>query len=702
MLGYFPTIFEKHPQNLTGDVARQVLQTLSLLIQNIQERETIYCLFSNNHLNRILSMDFDFDEEILGYYVNVLKTISLKLDEHSAEFFLVDGAVFTLYSKSLQFGTCNDGMIRAAVRNITLSAFSIQSRSVQRCFEHEDTRAYFSTLVDGVMQSCYSLDSLLMSASADPMDIEQLLCHIEDEFVYFNEVYSTGVPVVVCVVMKSFWRRVIVNLCVSSLVVREKPTQQQGKKETPWIHPTTALVILEMYITTLSNRDLLSLLVSMVLGGDSLTLGNSIIQEHRSLDVSDVVFTDNPAEAHSIRDILIRYLREADDGCLVMVILRLIASILANANMPDDLLCITGLSPFDAMAREQDKAPVRGEDTSIQSFPVDVGDIFESISSACFSDRYGDVLEAIFSSIKSPYTSPLTIMTARWILSKMMSTESRSQPYQREAKSLLDSYYTRVFSKHIATTDWVDSIPVLMTQCWSQQAEMNPSVLFSVRSSVSFWKATQFLQYMESQGFHHAQAKNETLCLLCIMGFVSRYQLYQVVTKGKIENRCPFPGPLWKNVVKRNVQRGDMVRATHGAFPINANRALLKIWKSSDTQCMWYEQIISLAVLEKYTEGCRVTAVVPLVAAHPTMLNNGDTLCVSIRPQLDSVVQRIAQSPLGLNFYNIENEHKPPWNQIKISFESSQDCAFVQSLVGQIVEDLRDRCSQYIVSLLPS
>ena len=701
MLGYFPTIFEEHPQNLTGDVARQVLQTLSLLIQNIQERETIYCLFSNNHLNRILSMDFDFDEEILGYYVNVLKTISLKLDEHSAEFFLVDGAVFTLYSKSLQFGTCNDGMIRAAVRNITLSAFSIQSRSVQRCFEHEDTRAYFSTLVDGVMQSCYSLDSLLMSATADPVDIEQLLCHIEDEFVYFNEVYSTGVPVVVCVVMKSFWRRVIVNLCVSSLV-REKPTQQQGKKETQWIHPTTALVILEMYITTLSNRDLLSLLVSMVLGGDSLTLGNSIIQEHRSLDVSDVVFTDNPAEAHSIRDILIRYLREADDGCLVMVILRLISSILANANMPDDLLCITGLSPFDAMAREQDKAPVRGEDTSIQSFPVDVGDIFESISSACFSDRYGDVLEAIFSSIKSPYTSPLTIMTARWILSKMMSTESRSQPYQREAKSLLDSYYTRVFSKHIATTDWVDSIPVLMTQCWSQQAEMNPSVLFSVRSSVSFWKATQFLQYMESQGFHHAQAKNETLCLLCIMGFVSRYQLYQVVTKGKIENRCPFPGPRWKNVVKRNVQRGDMVRATHGAFPINANRALLKIWKSSDTQCMWYEQIISLAVLEKYTEGCRVTAVVPLVAAHPTMLNNGDTLCVSIRPQLDSVVQRIAQSPLGLNFYNIENEHKPPWNQIKISFESSQDCAFVQSLVGQIVEDLRDRCSQYIVSLLPS
>lgn len=44
----------------------QVLQTLSILIQNLRTQQTLYYLFSNNHINEIVSMRFDFeDDEVL-------------------------------------------------------------------------------------------------------------------------------------------------------------------------------------------------------------------------------------------------------------------------------------------------------------------------------------------------------------------------------------------------------------------------------------------------------------------------------------------------------------------------------------------------------------------------------------------------------------------------------------------------------------
>ena len=43
-----------------------MLQTLSILIQNLRTQQTVYYLFSNNHINEIVSMRFDFeDDEVL-------------------------------------------------------------------------------------------------------------------------------------------------------------------------------------------------------------------------------------------------------------------------------------------------------------------------------------------------------------------------------------------------------------------------------------------------------------------------------------------------------------------------------------------------------------------------------------------------------------------------------------------------------------
>ncbi len=65
LLAYFNQILQQR-SNRRGNVATQVLQTLSILIQNVRNQQTGYYLFSNNHINEIVTMRFDFeDDEVL-------------------------------------------------------------------------------------------------------------------------------------------------------------------------------------------------------------------------------------------------------------------------------------------------------------------------------------------------------------------------------------------------------------------------------------------------------------------------------------------------------------------------------------------------------------------------------------------------------------------------------------------------------------
>jgi protein CLEC16A len=123
------------PANRSGEVAKQVLQTLSIIIQNVRSETAVFFLFSNNHLNNIVDLDFDFDdEEVLGYYISFLKTISLKLNPGTVQFFINahrgDAAgssqtSFPLYTRAIKLAHNREGMVRAAVRTLTLHVYSV-------------------------------------------------------------------------------------------------------------------------------------------------------------------------------------------------------------------------------------------------------------------------------------------------------------------------------------------------------------------------------------------------------------------------------------------------------------------------------------------------------------------------------------------------------------------------------------------------
>ena len=101
-------------------------------------------LLSNNHINNIIIHKFDFtDEEIMAYYISFLKTLSLKLNNHSIHFFFNEVInlnlfffnnlnkkiyfkrtnEFPLYVEAIKFFDHPEAMVRIAVRTITLNIY---------------------------------------------------------------------------------------------------------------------------------------------------------------------------------------------------------------------------------------------------------------------------------------------------------------------------------------------------------------------------------------------------------------------------------------------------------------------------------------------------------------------------------------------------------------------------------------------------
>lgn len=139
------------PANRTGDVAKQVLQTLSIIIQNIRSETGTYFLFSNNHINNIVEIRFDFeDEEVLGYYISFLKTISLKLNARTVQFFIdrrEGSSTFPLYSEAVKFAHHKEGMVRAGVRTLTLHVYTVPDHFIQGFVCQAPATAYFAEMV---------------------------------------------------------------------------------------------------------------------------------------------------------------------------------------------------------------------------------------------------------------------------------------------------------------------------------------------------------------------------------------------------------------------------------------------------------------------------------------------------------------------------------------------------------------------------
>lgn len=185
-------------------VTIQLLQTLSIMIQNLRNEHAIYYLFSNEYINYLMKYPFEFEnEELVPYYISFLRTISGKLDRNTISLLVKtqqDAVVsFPLYSEAIKFAHYTDTMVRTAVRALTLAIYRVGDESVNKFITSPTMFAYFSDLVKFLKEKSFKLDALVVhavqvdDASEITAKMFSIIEEIGDDLYYCSDIICAGI-----------------------------------------------------------------------------------------------------------------------------------------------------------------------------------------------------------------------------------------------------------------------------------------------------------------------------------------------------------------------------------------------------------------------------------------------------------------------------------------------------------------------------
>ncbi|KAF8688275.1 hypothetical protein HU200_042328 [Digitaria exilis] len=241
-------------------VSLQLLQTMGIMIQNLRNEHSIYYIFSNEHINFLITYPFDFRiDEMLSYYISFLRAISGKLNKNTISLLVKtkDDEVtsFPLYAEALKFAFHEDSMIRVAIRTLTLNVYHVGDESVNRFVSRVPLSDYFSDIVQHFQKQCIDLDKLVSHSSRNansspPLSsVEDAIVQIEDTLYYFSDVMSSGIPD-----LEKFITENILQVLVFRLLL---PSLQRQNTDLD-ISVTTSMYLLCCILHIFKNKDMAS------------------------------------------------------------------------------------------------------------------------------------------------------------------------------------------------------------------------------------------------------------------------------------------------------------------------------------------------------------------------------------------------------------------------------------------------------------
>ncbi|OXB74441.1 UNVERIFIED_CONTAM: hypothetical protein H355_001823 [Colinus virginianus] len=207
-------------------VCVQLLQTLNILFENISHETSLYYLLSNNYVNSIIVHKFDFsDEEIMAYYISFLKTLSLKLNNHTVHFFYNEHTNdFALYTEAIKFFNHPESMVRIAVRTITLNVYKVDNQPMLHYIRDKTAVPYFSNLVWFIGSHVIELDNCVRTDEEhrNRGKLSDLVAEHLDHLHYLNDILIINCEFLNDVLTDHLLNRLFLPLYVYSLVNQDK------------------------------------------------------------------------------------------------------------------------------------------------------------------------------------------------------------------------------------------------------------------------------------------------------------------------------------------------------------------------------------------------------------------------------------------------------------------------------------------------
>ncbi|KAM3863917.1 protein CLEC16A [Diretmus argenteus] len=246
-------------------VCVQLLQTLNILFENISHETSLYYLLSNNHVNSIIVHKFDFsDEEIMAYYISFLKTLSLKLNNHTVHFFYNEHTNdFALYTEAIKFFNHPESMVRIAVRTITLNVYKVDNQHMLHYIRDKTAVPYFSNLVWFIGSHVIELDKCVQTDEEhrNRGKLSDLVAEHLDHLHYLNDILIINCEFLNDVLTDHLLNRLFLPLYVYSLV---SPEMSEERK----INPQVSLYLLSQVFLIIHYRPLVNALAEVILNGD--------------------------------------------------------------------------------------------------------------------------------------------------------------------------------------------------------------------------------------------------------------------------------------------------------------------------------------------------------------------------------------------------------------------------------------------------
>ncbi|EDV93494.1 protein CLEC16A homolog [Drosophila grimshawi] len=289
MLAYFLHIMRQKSGG-SSYVCVQLLQTLNILFENIRKETSLYYLLSNNHVNSIMVHKFDFsDEDVMGYYILFLKTLSLKLNPHTIHFFYNEHTNdFPLYTEAIKFFNHPESMVRIAVRTISLNVYKVQNASMLRFIRDKTAAPYFSNLVWFIGKHILELDTCVRTDidHQSNQKLSNLVAEHLDHLHYLSDILLLDITDLNAVLTEHLLHKLFVPLYIFSLTPAPPPpslavvTQNLAavlnrnvnidiqEMHNPRVSSIVALYLLSLVFLVITHAPLVHALAWVIMNGD--------------------------------------------------------------------------------------------------------------------------------------------------------------------------------------------------------------------------------------------------------------------------------------------------------------------------------------------------------------------------------------------------------------------------------------------------
>ncbi|CAN0852802.1 Protein TRANSPARENT TESTA 9 [Linum grandiflorum] len=357
-------------------ISLQLLQSMSIMIQNLRTEHAIYYMFSNEYINFLITYTYDFrNEELLSYYMSFLRAISGKLNKNTISLLVKtqneDIVSFPLYVEAIRFAFHQESMIRTAVRALTLNVYHVGDGPVNRFVSKAPYDRYFTELISFFRKQCIDLNGMISESpqTIDPERTTAILAavdEIEDNLYYFSDVISAGIPDVGRLITDNILQLLILPLLLPSL--------RLDAVNVPPIAPITSLYLLCCILRIVKIKDLANAIAAALfcpleaflpfaeakvnghksfgqLENNKTTTVDELTRVVSNLSTSSQVYpedlvtqVDGMESEYALRDVLLSYVVSGNSQ-QVLGSLNVLATLLQTKELDEAMLDALGILP---------------------------------------------------------------------------------------------------------------------------------------------------------------------------------------------------------------------------------------------------------------------------------------------------------------------------------------------------------------------